>query len=389
MNERHVTLTVWEHRLDWAPGEPLTYADEHVEGARPRTYLARTWESPVVESAFPARELIPSWNATTPPGTWLLVEGRVADRSGWTPWFTVARWAQDDPMGESPVTRTTVDGQNFDAGQVDTDTYLAAPGRHFDRWQLRLTGLAVAEDDLRESAGASWPSVSLVAGAASSFAIPADAQASSPSVGRGHEIDLPRHSQRLHLGTFPDWDNGGESWCSPTSTTMVLEHWGVGPSRAESAWVGHNTDPAVVHGVRRVFDRAYRGAGNWAFNTAYAGSRGLRAYVTRLRDLTEAERFVAAGIPLVVSASFTADELDGAGYDTKGHLMTVVGFTDEGDVICNDPNSHLVASNDEVRTVYRRDQFERVWLGRNGGLAYIMHPPTVELPAPPAEANWR
>ncbi len=292
-------------------------------------------------------------------------------------------------MGESPVTRTTVFGQSFDAGQVDTDTYLAAPGRHFDRWQLRLTGLAVAEDDLRESAGASWPSVSLVAGAASSFAIPADAQASSPSVGRGHEIDLPRHSQRLHLGTFPDWDNGGESWCSPTSTTMVLEHWGVGPSRAESAWVGHDTDPAVVHGVRRVFDRAYRGAGNWAFNTAYAGSRGLRAYVTRLRDLTEAERFVAAGIPLVVSASFTADELDGAGYDTKGHLMTVVGFTDDGDAICNDPNSHLVASNDEVRTVYRRDQFERVWLGRNGGLAYIMHPPTVELPAPPAEANWR
>ena len=386
MNERHATLTVWEHSLDWAPAEPLRYADEHVEGSRARTYLARTWESPVVESAFPARELIPSWNAVTPAGTWLLVEGRVADDAGWTPWFTFARWAQDDPMGESPITRTTVPGQRFDAGEVDTDTYLAGRGRHFDRWQLRLTGLALA--DPGAATATRWPSVSLVAGAASSFAIPEHAPVSQPSIGRGHEIALPRHSQRLHVGTFPQWDNGGESWCSPTSTTMVLEHWGVGPGRAETAWVGHETDPSVVHAVRRVYDRAYEGAGNWAFNTAYAGNRGLRAYVTRLRDLTEAERFVAAGIPLVVSVSFSADELDGAGYGTKGHLLTVVGFTEAGDVISNDPNSGLLASNDAVRTVYRRDQFERVWVRRNGGLTYVMHPPTARLPDPPAEANW-
>jgi hypothetical protein len=386
VNERHATLTVWENRFDWSPADAVTYADIHVEGSPPRTYDARVWESPVVESAFPARELIPSWNGVTPGGTWLLVEGRVADAGGWTPWFTFARWAEDDPLGESPITRTTVPGQQLEAGEVHTDTYLAAAGRHFDRWQLRLTGLALADPE--PVAGSGWPTVSLVAGVASWFDIPDDAPMSPPSVGRGHEIALPRHSQRLHLGTFPEWDNGGESWCSPTSTTMVLEHWGVGPSRLESAWVGHHTDPSVVHGVRRVFDRAYQGAGNWAFNTAYAGSRGLRAYVTRLRDLTEAECFIAAGIPLVVSVSFTADELDGAGYDTKGHLLTIAGFTDDGDVVSNDPNSHLVASNDEVRALYRRDQFERVWLGSSGGLAYVMHPPAAELPAPPTEANW-
>ncbi len=120
----------------------------------------------------------------------------------------------------------------------------------------------------------------------------------------GLEIAVPPHSQRLHVGTFPQWDDGGESWCSPTSTTMLLEHWGRSPSVAETAWVGHDLDPAVVHAVRRVYDEEFRGAGNWAFNTAYAGTRGLRAYVTRLRDLTEAERFVEAGVPLVVSVTF-------------------------------------------------------------------------------------
>ena len=48
---------------------------------------------------FRARELIPSWNARTPPGTWLLVEVRVSsDEDGlpWTPWLTLARWVEGD-----------------------------------------------------------------------------------------------------------------------------------------------------------------------------------------------------------------------------------------------------------------------------------------------------
>ena len=382
VTERHAILTVWETGFDWSPAPSVDYADVHVAGAAPVTYRARVWESPIVDSPFAATELIPSWNARTPAGTWLRVEGRVADDHGWTPWFTFARWAEDDPAGESPVTRTTVRDQDFDAGRVSTDTWIAGPGRGFDRWQLRLTALA--------SPGASADaSVSLVAGAASCFAIGPDELTSRPSVGRGHEVPVPAHSQRLHVDTFPEWDNGGQSWCSPTSTTMLLEHWGVAPARAEAAWVGHDTDPEVVHGVRRVFDRAYGGAGNWAFNTAYAGARGLRAYVTRLRDLAEAEAFVLAGVPLVVSVSFREDELDGAGYETNGHLLTIVGFTAEGDVVSNDPNSHRIPSNDQVRTVYRRDQFERVWLGSKGGLAYVIHPRDVALPTPPGEPNWR
>jgi hypothetical protein len=91
----------------------------------------------------------------------------------------------------------------------------------------------------------------------------------------------------------------------------------------------------------------------------------------------------------VVSVTFRREELDGSGYDTNGHLLTIIGFTADGDVVSNDPNSHTVASNDEVRTVYRRDQFERVWIGDNGGLTYVMHPRGHALPSPPDEANWR
>ena len=85
----------------------------------------------------------------------------------------------------------------------------------------------------------------------------------------------------------------------------------------------------------------------------------------------------------MTSQSFLASELDGANYGTSGHLFVVVGFTADGDVIVNDPAS---SSNDVVRNVYKRAQFEQIWLrtkrtnasggvsGGSGGIAYLIKP---------------
>lgn len=393
VTDRQVTLTVWEDRFDWEPVDPFPYADVHAAAPPTTLWLARQWCSPVVESAFAATELIPTWNASTPTGSWVLIEARLRSDLGWTPWLTFARWCDRLPADGGAITRTTVDGQLTDAGHVAADAFVAALGHPFFAWQVRLTGLSA------EPHGP-WPEVTLLAGAGSGMVIPDDAPVSDVGDAAGCEIAVPPHSQRLHVGSFASWDGGGESWCAPTSTTMLLEHWGSAPGADEVAWVGRRsgsvttadplatTDAAVVHAVSRVFDQSYGGAGNWAFNVAYAATRGLRAYVTWLRDLTEAEAFIAAGIPLVVSVSFTSEQLDGAGYGTAGHLLTIIGFTAKGDVISNDPNSHGRASNEQVRTVYRRDQFEKVWLGHDGGLTYVMHPHDVPLPQPPSEANW-
>lgn len=378
---RHALLTLWEREVAWAPAHPAAYRDVWVEGAHEVTYEAGSWDSPEVELPFEARELIPSWNAETPPGTWLHVEARVASAGVWTPWFTFARWASRDPADGAPIVRTTVPGQELPRGRVDVDTWRSHEGSGFDRWQLRVTALRAHDAD-------AWPDVTLVGAVATAFG-PEPVPVSPPGVAAGRELAVPPLSQRLHVDTFPQWDAGGQSWCSPTSTTMLLRYWGVAPDPEDIAWVGPVADADVVHGVRRVFDRAYGGAGNWAFNAAYAASRGLRAYATRLRDLREAEQFIAAGVPLVVSVAFEQHELDGAGYATKGHLLTIVGFTDDGDVVSNDPNSHRIPSNDEVRVVYRRDQFERAWLLPRGGLAYVMHPRDVALPPEPVgEPNW-
>ena len=72
----------------------------------------------------------------------------------------------------------------------------------------------------------------------------------------------------MHIGHYPQWDNGGEAWCSPTSTAMVVGYWRAGPTTDETSWVNPSVDAQVDFTARNVFDYTYDGAGNWPFNTA-------------------------------------------------------------------------------------------------------------------------
>jgi hypothetical protein len=356
------------------------YTDPFGDGTA-RTYEYATWTSPVVTPGFGLTELVSSWNADTPAGTWVevAVSGRV-DTGATSKWYILGRWTKGDDTTAGDIHRTSVAAQGDENGFVAVDTFVAAKGRSLQNWQLRVT--------LHRLAGTTAaPAVASVGAMASRLPDQKTVPASPAGGAWGTVLPVPTYSQETHIGHYPQWDNGGEAWCSPTSTAMVLDYWGAGPTGAETAWVDPtDPDPQVDHAARAVFDYTYDGAGNWPFNTAYAGSRGLDAFVTRLRSLTEAEQFIKAGIPLVASVSFKKNQLDGAGYGTNGHLMVIVGFTANGDVVVNDPASHVIPSNDQVRTVYNRAQFENTWVPHSGGIVYVIHPSSV--PLPPSNGNW-
>ncbi len=183
----------------------------------------------------------------------------------------------------------------------------------------------------------------------------------------------------IHSGEFPQYGGGGEAWCSPTSTAMVLGYYGRLPAASSYGWAGSSTEPWVDEAARRTYDHSYEGTGNWPFNTAYAASRGLDAFVTRMRSLNDVEPLIVAGIPVVVSVSFPSGGLTGAPISsTAGHLLVVVGFDANGDVVVNDPAASSAAG---VRRTYGRAQFEKVWLEGSGGTAYVMHDDAHPLPA--------
>ena len=338
-----------------------------------RSYDYARWTSPWHSGGFPATQLVASWNASTPPGTWLEVEmrGETSDETP-TRWYSLGRWAS----GDTDIHRTSVADQSDASGSVEVDTFSTRPGVTLRKYQLRATLY-------RATGTAASPTLSLAGAMISAIPDRFGVPVSKPRA-RGVELPVPRYSQNIHKGHFPQYGGGGEAWCSPASTEMVMEYWGRHPSPGELAWTGPgHPDPAVDHAARQTFDHAYDGSGNWPFNTAYAASYGLDAHITRLRSLHDVERYIRRGVPVITSQSFRAGELDGANYNTEGHIMVVTGFTPDGDVIANDPAS---SSNEAVRNIYRRDQFENIWLrtkrydehgkiaSGSGGIAYIITP---------------
>lgn len=321
------------------------------------------WISDEQRLAFPATQLVPSWIARTPPGSWIEVELQAVTAEGRrTKWYVMGRWSEH---GEP---RTSVAGQGDGDGDVAVDTFVARRPVVAYRVRVRACGAGVRVDGLAVMASAAPPRVPMP----------------SPPSGAGPvQLDVPVHWQHAHAGHHPEYDGGGANWCGPAATAMVLAYWGREPADLDGVGVGCPS-PAVDHAARGTYDSSYLGTGNWPFNVAYAGTFGLRGFVTRLRSAAELERLVRAGIPVVVSLSFKDHELPGAGYSTAGNLMVVTGFTGDGDVRVNDP----AVPDGRVRRVHPRAAFEHVWLrgSGSGGIAYVVHPP--ELSLPESEGNW-
>lgn len=260
-----------------------------------------------------------SWNTVAPSGS---IELRVlrAHRPA-TPWLLHAQWSPQGRRSFSPA---------HDDVRVEVDVIRSL--QPFDGIEVRAPGVTFA---------------------ALAFAAPEHRAAPPPFSGRACVLDVPARSQYVC---------GGErGWCSPTSLSMLNAFFGV--------------DYDVPATARAVFDRAYNGTGNWSFNVAFSGSLGLRAAVIYLPNLTRAQRFIEAGIPLALSYRWSDGELAGAPLEhSDGHLVVLRGFTENGDCAVNDP------AHPQLRAVYAREAIERVW-GRNNGVAYAVAPDGFDLAA--------
>ncbi|HWG55249.1 MAG TPA: peptidase C39 family protein [Gaiellaceae bacterium] len=302
--------------------------------------------SPVVPTGLPAREAIPSWNAATPPGTWVEARLRARVAGRWTRWYELGSWSSREA-----ARRHSVDGQRDARGRVLTDT-LALAGAA-DALQLGLR--------LRSARDGASPSVRAAALAWSQAAARPSAHPAGDRSRWATALEVPEYSQMV----YPD---GGNVWCSPTAVSMVLAYWQRYRGPAE---------PRVRRTVRGVYDREYRGHGNWAFNVAYAATEGMQARVARFESFRDVERWVDAGVPVVFSFAWARGELRGAAGSSDGHLAVVVGFDRRGNPIVNDPAAR---SNRAVRRTYPRRTLERLWLQHSGGTVYLIHPPTHRVP---------
>ena len=120
-----------------APAGRSDYTDPHTGTTASWAYA--TWTSPVTQVGFDASELVASWNADTPAGTWIQVELQGTYNTGnQTPWYVMGRWAS----GDQDIRRTTVNRQGDPWSTIWTDTFSiddVANGVMLRSYQLRLT----------------------------------------------------------------------------------------------------------------------------------------------------------------------------------------------------------------------------------------------------------
>jgi hypothetical protein len=303
--------------------------------------------SPKINAPINWNELIVSWNAAAPAGSFVTIEAATLWADHETKFYTLANWSPDNKT----FPRTSVRRQNDADGRVDTDTLLvAAPARTV---QLRVTlgGTNGIQPTLK-------------------FLGLAFADTKTPLIMRGskHEawgkiIATPEHSQH----GYPN----EKGWCSPTSLSMVLSRWAEVLQRPEM----NLTVPQVAAAV---YDQDFAGTGNWPFNTAFAGSfSGMKSYVTRLDDLAEVEDWINAGIPVVLSARWDW-LLPGRPPDKDGHLIVCIGFTENGDVVINDPATRL-EKGESVRRIYKRSDVIHSWT-KSHNAVYLIYPVNAKIP---------
>lgn len=311
---------------------------------------SKTWTSETIAPPFAWDELVVSWNADLAEGETLDVSARAIDGARSTRFFSLGRWARGGPG--SP--RTSAPPQRDADGEVRTDVLaLSTPAR--------AAQVRIAYDGAAPAAPLRFVGLSFVDTRAASR--PAEPHREA----WGATIDVPKRSQLA----YPN----GAVLCSPTAVSMTLAYWARARARPE-------LDRDVPEVAREVHDPGWNGAGNWAFNAAYAGSfAGMRAYVARLATLAEAEAWIARGVPVVASVAYDLLRERPERRAADGHLLVCVGFTRSGDVVTNDPGLE-----GDVRRVYRRSIFDDAWAASRRTV-YLIYPEDAPRPADPSR-HW-
>ncbi|HMP84641.1 MAG TPA: peptidase C39 family protein [Verrucomicrobiota bacterium] len=301
-----------------------------------------TMTSPEIHAGFSWDELIVSWNVRMPTNAGLRVEARANYADYKTRYYTMGLWS----VAGSSHPRQSATGQKDNDGDVLTDTLVLK--KPADRFQLRLT----LNGDGRNDVKLTLVGVSLLG--STSLATP-----SSPNQKAwGKIIPVPERSQMAH----PD----GEKLCSPTAVSMLLGFWSNKLKRPE-------LDRDVPEIAAAVFDPNWPGMGNWSFNMAYAGSMaGMRGYVARLNNVRELEDWIAEGVPVGISVCY--NRLRGKSREPSGHIVVCCGFTENGDVIVNDPGT----SKNGRKTFPRANLIDAWSYSKN--TVYLVHPSNTKPP---------
>ena len=255
----------------------------------------------------------------------------------------VADWARTN----RPVPRTTYSGQADDLGRVNVDTW--SPPTAVTAWQVRVTLMRADRDRARPC---SLERVGAVASADAS----APRATSQPGPAARHR---PARADVLPDGPLRPLPRVG--W---RRRGVVLAHVagdGARPTTASPrrppASRPATPTPSVDHAAKMVYDNGYAAPATGP-STPPTPRRSPAATPTSPGCATCARPRTTSSPGCRWSSRSPSGAASSTGAPisaSNGHLLVIVGFEADGDVVVNDPAG---ATNADVRRIYDRAQFE-------------------------------
>lgn len=299
---------------------------------------------------FSFNEAIPSWNATTPPGTGLRVWMRVGTRRAWSDWFEAGSWGIATDLNTTRI---------FDLrwGRYEYDSLLLREPA--DRVQVRV-------ELVRQHGGQAAPTLRLLALSYSNTLGDETLFRSYGRARRAARIAIDERATTLILPVkFRSQVIANTKWigriCAPASAAMAATGFGLDLPTQELA--------------AQIYDPVSDMFGVWHRVVQALAQQGVRGYITRFRHWDDVVGELEKGSVILCSIRFKHGEIPNPPRiyrrrGTDGHIVVLVGITPHGTLLVHDSASKDWGQYNEWTT----EQLAKAWFDQ-GGVAMVFTRP--------------
>jgi hypothetical protein len=273
----------------------------------------------------PFTGLVVSWGAIDTSSTAKIkVEIKLRVNGTWSDYVSYGEWGFEGTNGSSSATDST----GLIKISIDEITVLNSKTADAIKYKVTLS---------RSSTSAVSPKLKYL-----SFAL--DYSGYSYPVNKNHLpekvfYNVPKRYQLDVTSTT----NGasGNVMCSATSTTMMLEYYGINLSSKTSAYGYTYPQEYIARKVVRDVNMSGGGFGNWVYNTATLAHYGFKAYLAKFYSVEELMYALTQGPLCIGIKKCTMTQYENIKtYTHSGHIIVAVGYqyiNGKLYITCNDP----------------------------------------------------
>lgn len=314
--------------------------------------------SPVIDLPFYFEEAVPSWNIECPEKSSFSVFVRFGNdtekQNKLSPWLLMGEWnrTSDYKTLKSYLLNSKIEGK-FDqpfkslGASIETDYILAS--KNFNQIQFCFIFAINPNDEVEFS----------------SLSISASTHRGDKKLNLYEKTNVGKNSYMAVPFRSQGWEDKkiSSEICSVVSTATVMDYYGVDIKTAELAKIA--------------YDKRYKMYGMWWRAVQSAHQYGFNGVVKHFRSWEDVKEFIDKKMPVIACISVNKNDIaDDPNYETDGHVIVIIGFDENGDILCADGGFRK--EEDGVLS-YKRKEFEKIWFINSGGIGYLITPSKKEI----------